>query len=95
MRFLSFIRIVEEKICMTTKLTVSLDDETIRNAKAFAKETDKSLSSIVENYLKDLTSEQESRRELTDDLKEIFGMISLPEGYNEKIEIRKILYKKG
>ena len=79
---------------MTTKLTLSLDDETIKKAKDFAKQTGKSLSSIVENYLRELTSEPESGKELPEDLVEIFGVISLPEGYNEKMEIRKIMTKK-
>ncbi|MCB0687779.1 MAG: hypothetical protein KDC53_14690 [Saprospiraceae bacterium] len=79
---------------MTTKLTLSLDDQTIKKAKDFAKQTGKSLSSIVENYLRELTSEPESGNELPEDLVEIFGVISLPEGYNEKMEIRKIMTKK-
>jgi predicted HicB family RNase H-like nuclease len=37
---------------MTTKLTLTIDDAVINTAKNYAQKTGKSLSSIVENYLK-------------------------------------------
>ncbi|MEQ9468972.1 MAG: DUF6364 family protein [Ekhidna sp.] len=43
---------------MTTKLTLTVDKETIDKAKKYAKEHDRSLSSIVENYLKSLSSKE-------------------------------------
>lgn len=39
---------------MTTKLTLTIDDAVIQQAKLFAKNKENSLSNIVENYLKSL-----------------------------------------
>ena len=36
---------------MNTKLTLSIEEEIIIKAKAFAKENGKSLSQLIENYL--------------------------------------------
>lgn len=41
---------------MKKKLTLSIDDEIIANAKAYAKETDRSLSELIENYLHRITN---------------------------------------
>ena len=41
---------------MVTKLTLTMEKEVIIKAKAYAKESGRSLSSILENYLKGLTS---------------------------------------
>jgi hypothetical protein len=43
---------------MPTKLTLTIDDAVILVAKKYAKNTGKSLSDIVENYLKTLTSRE-------------------------------------
>jgi len=40
---------------MSTKLTLSIDEKVVAEAKEFAKETGKSVSQIVESYLKALT----------------------------------------
>ena len=42
---------------METKLTLSIDKQVIVRAKKYAKQQGRSLSDIVENYLKLLTSE--------------------------------------
>ena len=44
-------------IRMNTKLTLSIDESIILKAKAFAKENGKSLSQLVENYLKILVKD--------------------------------------
>lgn len=41
---------------MNTKLTLSIKDQVIRDAEHYAKQQGKSLSNIVEEYLKSLTS---------------------------------------
>jgi hypothetical protein len=43
---------------MQTKLTLRLDDEVIRHAKAYAKERGKSISQIVADYLRMLPATQ-------------------------------------
>jgi hypothetical protein len=41
---------------MKKKLTLSIDEEIIKNAKAYAKGTDRSLSELIENYLERVTN---------------------------------------
>ncbi|MCW7470114.1 DUF6364 family protein [Leptospira kanakyensis] len=41
---------------MNTKLTLSIDDKIIKHAKEFAKQRNKSLSRLVEDYLDGLSS---------------------------------------
>jgi len=44
---------------MGSKLTLTVDEEVIKAAKAYAKSQGRSVSSLVENYLKSLSSEVE------------------------------------
>ncbi len=41
---------------MSTKLTLSIDENVIREAKEYAQKTGRSVSQLVENYLKAITS---------------------------------------
>ncbi len=43
---------------MTAKLTLSINDEVIESAKQYAKKNETSLSSMVENYLKLVSSNE-------------------------------------
>ena len=43
---------------MNSKLTLTIDEEVLKEAKEFAKQQNCSLSDIVSNYLKHITSEQ-------------------------------------
>lgn len=46
---------------MDTKLTLKLDKSVIEKAKQYASEKNRSLSAIIESYLKSLTSESNNR----------------------------------
>ena len=48
---------------MNTKLTLSIKRSVIEDAKRYAQETDRSLSSIVEEYLKSLSQANSSKNE--------------------------------
>ncbi|MEQ8903706.1 DUF6364 family protein [Ekhidna sp.] len=78
---------------MTTKLTLTVDKDTIERAKKYAKEQGRSLSSIVENYLKLLSSKERNREEFGDTsvVKSLLGSLKLPENISEdyKKEIRE------
>lgn len=77
---------------MNTKLTLSIDKDIINRAKYFAKNSNRSLSEIIESYLDKITNavNEDSDREL----EKITGLISLPDNFDEKMEIRKILTEK-
>ena len=65
---------------MNTKLTLSIEQEVIEAAKDYAKKHGKSLSNIVEEYLKALSEKKSSKErvELSKIVKELKGSISLP-----------------
>jgi hypothetical protein len=48
---------------MTTKLTLSINKRVIDKAKKYAKNQGRSLSSVVENYLKTITLNEEASEE--------------------------------
>ena len=65
---------------MTTKLTLTVDKETIEKAKKYAKEHDRSLSSIVENYLKSLSSkERKDKKNEHPIVSSMLGRLKLPD----------------
>ena len=78
---------------MTTKLTLTVEKEIIDRAKVYAKNTGRSLSEIIENYLANITRDNENP-EMSDKLKRIVGVITLPDDFNEKEELRSVLEKK-
>ncbi len=49
---------------MDTKLTLKLNQEVIEKAKQYASDKKLSLSRLIENYLKSLTSDKSNRNEL-------------------------------
>lgn len=76
---------------MSTKLTLTIDDSVIEKAKKYAKNKEKSLSSIVENYLKILVKEQsENKMELTPIVKSLKGTFHT----NTPIDYKTALAKK-
>ena len=44
---------------MTTKLTLTMEDKVIDSAKKYAQKNGKSLSNLVENYLKSITTKEQ------------------------------------
>lgn len=78
---------------MSTKLTLTIDKEVIEEAKVFAKKQGKSLSQIIENYLKSLPEESRDE-EISPNVKKLIGIISLPEDFDYKKELQKALTKK-
>ncbi|MFN7539210.1 MAG: DUF6364 family protein [Bacteroidota bacterium] len=79
---------------MTTKLTLTIDDGVIETAKKYAKMKGKSLSGLVENYLKTLSSLQEVGGDISPAILKLKGVIQLPEQYDYKKELTTGLAKK-
>ena len=78
---------------MNTKLTLTVDKAIIDRAKSYAKNTGRSLSQLIENYLITLTQES-SPNELSPKLKKIVGAVKLPKDFDEKKELRAVLESK-
>lgn len=78
---------------MTTKLTLTVEKSIIDRAKSYAKNTGRSLSEIIENYLATITQENDAT-ELSPKLKKIVGVVKLPKDFDEKKELRSEMEKK-
>ena len=79
---------------MNTKLTLSIEQTIIEKAKAYAKEKGRSLSDIIENYLKAITHEQEIEVEISPKVKALKGSFKAPKNMDYKKELSKRLAKK-
>ena len=79
---------------MNTKLTLTIEQNTIEKTKSYAKEKGRSLSEIIENYLKVITSEQKSEEELSPLIKSLQGSFKAPKSFDYKEELSKGLSDK-
>ena len=81
---------------MNTKLTLTIEQEIIKRAKAYAKDKNRSLSDIIENYLKSLTSEvpQAHGKALNPVVKSLKGSFKMPPDLDYKKELRDRVEKK-
>jgi len=80
---------------MDAKLTLSIDSDVARRAKIYARSKGRSLSDVVENYLKLLTKNSSIEdSEFTPRVKSLLGCISLPDDFDYKKEIADYLTKK-
>ena len=73
---------------MTTKLTLTVEENVIKRAKKYAKGSGRSLSELVENYLETLTGENSEKKALSPKLNKIAGIVNLPDDFDEKRELR-------
>lgn len=80
---------------MNSKLTLTIEQEIIKRAKKYARKNGRSLSGLIENYLRAITTEekkiQKKNTPLTDSLK---GSFKAPADFDYKEELRKSLSKK-
>ncbi len=60
---------------MNTKLTLNLDKEVIDQAKKYARRRNKSLSKVVESYLRQLASGEGGEGEITPLVAELSGLV--------------------
>lgn len=80
---------------MNTKLTLTIDKSIIENAKKYARKRDRSLSDLVENYLKILTDENTIQKEKTvSKVQKLKGAFKIPEDFYYKEELSKSLIDK-
>ena len=81
---------------MNIKLTLTIEKETMEKAKRYAKERNRSLSDIIENYLKILTKEEKTKdsNELNPIVKSLKGSFKMPKNMDYKKELRSRLEEK-
>jgi len=80
---------------MITKLTLTIEKSVIQKAKKYAKSKERSLSDIIENYLKDITDDETNEEiEITPLVKSLKGSFKAPEDFDYKEELTKALSEK-
>lgn len=82
---------------MNTKLTLTIEEEIVKRAKKYAKDKNRSLSGIIENYLKILTKEEqkEKTQKLNPVVQSLKGSFKMPEkSMDYKKKLRDRLEKK-
>lgn len=80
---------------MNTKLTLTIEQTIIERAKKYAHNKGRSLSDIIENYLKAITKEETSEAsELTPIVKSLQGSFKAPSDFDYKKELAKKLTEK-
>jgi hypothetical protein len=73
---------------MKSKLTLNVNKELAREAKAYARSRGRSLSDLVESYFKILTSkETDNQDDLTEKVKSLMGSIKVSEDFDYKAEL--------
>jgi hypothetical protein len=80
---------------MDAKLTLNIDKDVARRAKVYAKKEGRSLSDLVENYLKLLTKNSTIEdSEYSPRVKALLGSVILPKDFDYKKELADALVKK-
>lgn len=81
---------------MNTKLTLTIEEDIIERAKNYAKKKNRSLSDIIENYLKALTEKEQKPKEqkLNPIIESLKGSFKMPKDMDYENELRERLEKK-
>ena len=85
---------------MNTKLTLTIEESVIESAKAYARKSHRSLSDLIENYLKVLTADetdgekQDAEEKLSPIVKQLKGSFKAPENFDYKKELTERLSEK-
>jgi macrodomain Ter protein organizer (MatP/YcbG family) len=79
---------------MTTKLTLTVEKNVIEKAKIYARNTGRSLSELIENYLESIIQENKPKDKMSSKLKSLVGSVKLPKNFDEKKELDEYYRKK-
>ncbi len=89
------VNLIEKTNAMNTKLTLTIEQTIIAKAKKYAKDKGRSLSDIIENYLKAITKEDNIESiDLTPIVKSLKGTFKAPQKMDYKKELSKRLTEK-
>lgn len=79
---------------MARKLTLNVDENIIEKAKIYASETGKSLSCLVENYLKNLVEKHHPENTQKEKITKLSGKIQIPGDFDEEKILREYFEEK-
>ncbi len=81
---------------MQSKLTLSIEQEVIEQAKEYAKQQGISLSKYVQEFLKKNAKPKRKEFELPENLKDVYGAFKLPDGLTaEEARLEYLMKKHG
>jgi hypothetical protein len=69
-------------------LTLTIEKRVVQKARVYARQTGRSLSQLIENYLETITEENNEGKQMSPKLKKIVGIVKLPADFDEKKELR-------
>lgn len=80
---------------MNTKLTLTIEESVIVKAKNYARKKNRSLSNLIENYLKAIVNEDVvEESETTSIVNSLKGSFKMPKDFDYKMELSKRLSEK-
>jgi hypothetical protein len=79
---------------MNKKLTLNIDKELIKAAKKYARQRDQSLSALVQKFFAILEEDINDTADITPAVKDLTGIVKLPEDYDHKKEYKDYIIKK-
>lgn len=79
---------------MVTKLTLTVEKEIIETAKQYAVSKGRSLSSLVENYLKSLVQRNTKEERLSPTVEKLLGSVKAPKDFDYKKMLETEINKK-
>jgi hypothetical protein len=79
---------------MTTKLTLTIEQRVIKTAKKYAQKKGRSLSDLVENYLRTLSTGEGQTEEISPRVKRLIGSVKLPKDFDYKKALGDAIVKK-
>ena len=79
---------------MITKLTLSVEEDIVKKAESYAKQTGRSLSELVKTYLETLTKDHGETLQISAKLKKLVGSVKLPADFDEKKELTTYFKRK-
>jgi len=93
--FVHLLKMIPKKTAMNTKLTLTIEQTIIEKAKEYSRNKGRSLSDIIENYLKAITKEDSDEKvTLTPIVKSMKGSFKAPKEFDYKKELAKMLTEK-
>ncbi|MBS1647633.1 MAG: hypothetical protein JST67_09865 [Bacteroidetes bacterium] len=79
---------------MLSKLTLTVEKDIIELAKVYAHEKGRSLSDVIENYLKVLVQKNQDKEEVPPSVKKLIGSMKAPKNFDYKKEFERAITKK-
>jgi len=79
---------------MATKLILTVEKEIVDQAKAYARKNGRSLSDLVESYLKSLVQKEINPIKMSSDVKKLLGSVKTPKFFDYKKDLGSVLSDK-